>query len=86
MRKHREQNYKLTLCSLFFWGDKYLLFKQDNISLLKLPMCKHTLERSAASVKMVEISTYSKKIEIQHHLWTVTNYDKEGKKIQGPNL
>lgn len=27
-----------------------------------------------------------KKIEIQDHLWTVTNYAKEGKKIQGPNL
>lgn len=55
MRKHREQNYKLTLCSLFFWGGKCLLFKPENISLLKLPMHKHALERSAASVRMVEI-------------------------------
>lgn len=42
MRKHQEQNDELTFCSLFFWGDKCLFSKQDNVPLLKLPVGTHT--------------------------------------------
>ena len=60
-----------------------MLFKQDNISLLKWPMCKHTLDRSAADVRMVEIEMYSMKFT--YRIIYEQSLTKKDKMIQGSN-
>ena len=60
-----------------------MLFKQDYISLLKWPMRKHTLDRSAADVRMVEIEMYSMKFT--YRIIYEQSLTKKDKMIQGSN-
>ena len=85
-RKHQEQNDELTFCSLFFWGDKCLFSKQDNIPLLKLPMGTHTFREVLQMWGWLKFKHIPKKLKYRIIYETVTNCAKEGKKIQGLNL